>query len=163
MATGTHRLNNRLLVEEKEESCCSERVGDFQQIAPNHVQVCFVCFDIHKHSQKKKLYTHSYKIHTNRCKFVSIACLLSSTMVIVFGCLPASIMIPHEVGTKTRQEILCNDMCLYIWKHLAHNNILCILCGINNNTAEPTKCWLAPEGLQDTGHIEEKVQLKTLE
>lgn len=31
MATGTHKLNNRLLVEEQEESSHSERLGDFQQ------------------------------------------------------------------------------------------------------------------------------------
>lgn len=35
--------------------------------------------------------------------------------------------------------MLCNDMSLYTREHLAHNNILCILCGINNNAAAPRR------------------------
>lgn len=36
-------------------------------------------------------------------------------------------LFPNEAGTKTWQEMLYRDMYLYTHKHLAHNNILCIL------------------------------------
>lgn len=36
-------------------------------------------------------------------------------------------LFPNEAGRKTRQEMLYRDMHLYTHKHLAHNNILCIL------------------------------------
>lgn len=79
MATGTHRLNNRFLVEEQEERGHSERHGDFQLAhCPKTCASVFLCASRHKHQKKKFSNTHVVHTHTlsyrytNRCKIVGI-------------------------------------------------------------------------------------------
>lgn len=122
MATRTHRLNNGFLVEEQEESGHSERHGDFQQGRTLHQNVCecvFVCFKtqtlMQKISSTHAAYTLIYR-YTNRCKFVAILCLLSSTMVIVFGCLHTSI-IDFQIKQRQKQGRKCYVMicvCIHV-------------------------------------------------
>lgn len=125
----THTSDNRLLVEEQEESSHSEWLGDFQHIAPKRVCV-FVHFDTNPRAETSPAHRLVHR-YTNRCKSVVIChngyCLWVFTHWYHW--------FPNEAGTKTGQEMLCNDMCPYTREHLAHNNILCILSGINNNTA----------------------------
>lgn len=129
MATGTHRLNNRFLVEEQEERGCSERHGDFHQAhtLPQIVCVCvFVCLEtqtlVHKNKKKRISGTHVVHSHTHTPTdtqtgaklWVSFLPVIPPQWLLSPVCLHTRIIdfqIKRE--TNTRQETLCNDMCLY--------------------------------------------------
>lgn len=88
MATGTHRLNNGLLVEEQEESSHSKRLGDFQQA---HTLLQNVCECVFAHSEintrAKALSTQTRTQIHKQVQICGYPLPVIATMVIVFGCL----------------------------------------------------------------------------
>lgn len=112
------------------------------QLARSETRVCFlVCASRHKHTCR----------YTNRCNYVTTPLpVIPHNSYCLWVFIHQYHLFPNEVETKTRQEVLCSDIYLHTHGHLAHNNILYILCGINNTaecTADTSKSWLAPEVL----------------
>lgn len=134
MATGTHGLNNGLLVEEQEERSWTAGLGDFQQDC-TRLKTCasvFLCVSRHKRWRKRSPahpFTHTQMYSDiNRCKSAATPRLfIRHNSYCLFMFTHQYHLFPNEAGRKTRQEMLYRDMHLYTHKHLAHNNILCIL------------------------------------
>lgn len=133
MATGTHGLNNGLLVEEQEERSWTAGLGDFQQDR-TRLKTCasvFLCVSNGdgKDRQHTRSHTHTQMYSDiNRCKSAATPRLLiRHNSYCLFMFTHQYHLFPNEAGRKTRQEMLYRDMHLYTHKHLAHNNILCIL------------------------------------
>lgn len=79
-------------------------------------------------------------LDTNRCKCAAATDLPQWLLSLVFTHVWNQWFL-REVQRKTRQEMLCNDMCLCKCGHLAHNNVLCCLHGINEQIKVPTCTW----------------------
>lgn len=117
MATGTHDLNNRLLVEKQEERSQPERLGDFQL---HHTRLktrasVFLC--VWRHSQSwKRSPTHT-QTHTHWCTEAQTGAnprLLSTTIVIVFACLHTSIIYFQMKPGQKHGRKCCVTICICI-------------------------------------------------
>lgn len=116
MATGTHGLNNGLLVEEQEERSWTAGLGDFQQDR-TRLKTCasvFLCVSRHKRWRKRSPahpFTHT---DVQWHKQVQICVCLSATIVIVFSCLHTSIIyFQMKLGQK-RGRKCCTVICICI-------------------------------------------------
>lgn len=119
----THSSNNRLWVEEEKNG--RSNAQGFPAGLHMHLQA--------KHFQ----HTHTDMLiyrYTNRCNPVATAlAVIHDNSYCVWMFIHQYHVLLNEAETNTGQEILCNDKYLYRSGHLAHNNILCSLCGINHN------------------------------
>lgn len=96
-----------------------------------HVRVCFCAFHDTNGDGKDRQHTRSHTqmySDINRCKSAATPRLfIRHNSYCLFMFTHQYHLFPNEAGRKTRQEMLYRDMYLYTHKHLAHNNILCIL------------------------------------
>lgn len=95
-------------------------------IAPKCVWVCFCVLQDTNTNAKNIQHTRSIHTHIQIHKQVQICCYPLPVILHNGYCFWVFThqyhWFPNKAETKTRQEMLCNDMCLYTCEHLAHNN-----------------------------------------